>query len=46
MRELINRLDLEDKKWRSNTVLIWDGAGYHTSKETMELLEQQQVPMM
>jgi hypothetical protein len=46
MKELINRLDLEDKKWRSNTVIIWDGAGYHTSKETMKLLEQQQVPMI
>jgi hypothetical protein len=46
MKELIKRLDLEDKRWRSNTVLVWDGAGYHTSKETMEFVESQQVPIM
>jgi hypothetical protein len=46
MKELIIRLDLEDKKWRSNTVLVWDGAGYHTSKEMMEFLENQQVPVL
>jgi hypothetical protein len=46
MKELIKTLDLEDKRWRSNTVLVWDGAGYHTSKETMEFLESQQVPIM
>jgi hypothetical protein len=46
MKELIIRLDFEDKKWRSNTVLVWDGAGYHTSKEMMEFLENQQVPLL
>jgi hypothetical protein len=38
MMELIQRLDREDKKWRTNTVLMWDGAGYHTSKEILEFL--------
>jgi hypothetical protein len=46
MKELIKRLDLEDKKWRTNTVLVWDGAGYHTSKEVMAFLESQRVPVM
>jgi hypothetical protein len=39
MNELIIRLDREDKDWRRNTVLVWDGAGYHTTKETMAMLE-------
>jgi hypothetical protein len=46
MKELIIRLDKEDKKWRSNTVLVWDGAGYHTSKEILKFIESQQVPML
>jgi hypothetical protein len=46
MNELIIRLDREDKAWRRNTVLVWDGAGYHTSKETMAMLEDYQVPML
>jgi hypothetical protein len=39
MHELIIRLDQEDRQWRKNTVLVWDGAGYHTSKEMMKFLE-------
>jgi hypothetical protein len=46
MNELIIRLDREDKAWRRNTVLVWDGAGYHTSKETLAMLEDYQVPML
>jgi hypothetical protein len=45
MNELITRLDQEDKKWRNNTVLVWDGAGYHSSKETMAMLEDYRVPI-
>jgi hypothetical protein len=46
MKEFVARLDFEDKNWRSNTVIIWDGAGYHTSNEMMELLEVLRVPVM
>jgi hypothetical protein len=46
LKDLIKKLDLEDKQWRSNTVLVWDGAPYHTSNEVHEFLESQQVPLM
>ena len=32
-------LDEEDKNWRKNTMLVWDGAPYHKAKETLKLLE-------
>jgi hypothetical protein len=46
MRQLINRLNYEDKQWRRNTVIAWDGAGYHTSKEMKIMMESQQVPLI
>lgn len=44
LRKLVQTLDYEEKKWRSNTVLVWDGAGYHTSPSTKNFLRDQQVP--
>ena len=46
MHELILRLEGEDKSWRKKTVLYWDGAGYHSSKEIKAFLSEQQVPML
>jgi hypothetical protein len=46
MSQLINKLDYEDKQWRNKTVLVWDGAPYHTSNETYSFLELQQVPLI
>ena len=40
IRNLVNTLDYEDKRWRSNTVLVWDGAGYHTSEDMLALLRE------
>ena len=39
-------LDTEDKHWRKDTVIIWDGASYHNSKRTRSLLETLKVPLM
>ena len=39
MHELFLRLDQEDKTWRRDTVLYWDGAGYHSSTLMLEFLE-------
>jgi transposase len=46
MKELVARLDYEDKKWRKNSVIMWDGAGYHTSKEIIKTVEELQIPLM
>ena len=44
--ELIKTLDFEDKYWRSNTIIMWDGAGYHSAAQVLRLSEQQQVPIL
>jgi len=46
LMELVKMLDSEDEHWRQDTVLIWDGASYHTSLRTQSLLEKLKVPMM
>ena len=46
MAYLIKTLDEEDKKWRNNTVLMWDNAGYHAADSVLTLLRDQQVPML
>jgi hypothetical protein len=40
MRELIEKLNHEDKGWRRTTMLIWDGAGYHRASGTIQLLKE------
>jgi|AACY02.7.fsa_nt_gi hypothetical protein len=40
MKELITKLDEEDKDWRKTTMLVWDGAGYHRAKDTLKMLEE------
>ena len=46
LTELIKTLDYEDRDWRSNTVLLWDNAGYHEAEEVLTLLEEQRAPVM
>ena len=40
LTELIKTLDIEDKHWRKNTVLMWDNAGYHDAEVVLTLLEE------
>ena len=37
---------MEDPDWRSNTVLILDGAPYHQAEASKALLEGLQIPVM
>ena len=37
--EFIKLLDAEDRNWRGKTTIFWDGAGYHRSKEVVQMLE-------
>ena len=37
---------MEDKHWRTNTIIFWDGAKYHHSKETVQTLKELDVPIM
>ena len=46
LTELIKTLDQDDRNWRTNTVLMWDNAGYHEATEVLTLLEQQKAPVL
>ena len=46
LTQLVQMLDAENKKWRKDTVIIWDGASYHTSKRTKSLCETLKIPLM
>ena len=45
-KKLVRKLDEDDKYWRSNSVILMDGAPYHTSNATLDLLKQLDVPVM
>ena len=45
-RHLVRKLDNENRYWRKKTVILMDGAPYHTSQETVSLLEELDIPVM
>ena len=45
MQELVKKLDRQNEHWRNSTVIQWDGASYHKSKATMQMLERLRVPI-
>ena len=46
LRDLVSKLSEEDRRWRQNTLIFWDGAPYHQSAETIRLVAELQVPLM
>ena len=46
IEHLVAKLDNENAHWRNSTVLSWDGASYHRSKQTLKMLERLNVPIM
>ena len=46
LRQLVLKLDQEDKDWRNNTVILLDGAPYHCSEMTLELMEGLKIPTL
>ena len=46
LRELVKKLDVQRPDWRSDTVLLFDNASYHTSEATLGLMEQLAIPVM
>ena len=46
LKELTDMLDRTRRGWRKNTVVLLDNAPYHTSKETMAVLQRLRVPTM
>ena len=46
MRHLVVMLDKEDQNWREDTIITMDNALYHTSKESMQLYRDLNLPLM
>ena len=46
MRELVKILDIEDRNWRSDTIIMHDGAKYASSNSTINTLRTLRVPYM
>ena len=46
LTELVKTLDYEDRHWRSNSVIMWDGASYHDATNVLVLLKEQRVPLV
>lgn len=42
----IRLMNGKDRYWRQNTILLLDGAPYHTSKQMLEFYEEHQLPIM
>ena len=43
---LVKKLTEESRNWRRKTVIVWDGAAYHRSDQTLKLLKDLDVPLM
>ena len=43
---LLKLLDKKSKNWRSNTIILQDGAPYHHSSTMMNFYRDNQVPIM
>jgi transposase len=43
---LFELLDKESKNWRKDTIILMDGAKYHTSGEMMEFYRKNMAPVM
>ena len=46
LSQLARQLDAESPDWRDNTVLLLDGAKYHTSEETRVIMKKLQLPVI
>ena len=46
LNQLVQRLDQERPGWCKSHVVLWDNAPYHKSGETLQLLEELQVPII
>ena len=44
-RELIKVLDKERKGWRNNTIIVLDNARYHCSREVLDFMKAQRMPI-
>ena len=46
LHSLVKKLDKEREAWRTDTVLLWDNAPYHTSSSTLKVLKDLKIPIL
>jgi hypothetical protein len=46
LRYLVLKLDRDRPGWRDNTVILLDGASYHSAASTKELMAKLRLPVM
>jgi transposase len=46
LKELTDILYKEDRHFRTNTIIFWDGAAYHSSKETRKTIRDLDLPFI
>jgi len=46
LQHLVNQLDQERSSWRDDTVLLLDGARYHTGSEVREYLRKLELTVI
>ena len=46
LRYLVLKLNQFDSEWRSNTVLVMDGASYHIASSTKDLMKKLNLPVI
>jgi hypothetical protein len=46
IRHLANKLTLQKRDWRLNTIFLLDGASYHKSAETIATMKQLNLKVM
>jgi transposase len=44
IKYLVSKLDEDRPGWRTDSIMMFDGASYHKSDKTIELLDSLQVP--
>ena len=46
LRYLVLKLNQFDKEWRSNSILVMDGASYHIASSTIDLMKKLNLPVI
>ena len=46
LNEFVKKLDRQRPNWRSNSILLLDGASYHKSAATIKIMKELRIPVM
>ena len=46
LRNLDTMLSEEDQNWKKKTIILWDGAGYHSGADILDVAKKLQLPLL